>query len=145
DHATRQRIWKDHVHYTQGFLYFLANDPRVPRALQAEMRGWGLAKDEFTDTQHWPHQLYVREARRMLGAFVMTQADIMEKRTKDASVGLGSYNTDSHHVQRVLTKDGTVLNEGDFQVGVRPYAIPYRGLTPKAEQCDNLLVPVCMS
>src|SRR5262249_43431855 len=121
------------------------NDPRVPRALQAEMRGWGLAKDEFTDTQHWPHQLYVREARRMLGAFVMTQADIMEKRTKDDSVGLGSYNTDSHHVQRVLTKDGTVLNEGDFQVGVRPYAIPYRGLTPKAEQCDNLLVPVCMS
>src|SRR5262249_41455205 len=125
-HKARQRIRQDHVRYTQGFLYFLANDARVPRALQAEMRRWGLAKDEFTDTDHWPHQLYVREARRMIGACVMTQADIMDKRTKDDSVGLGSYNTDSHHVQRVVTKDGTVLNEGDFQVGVRPYAIPYR-------------------
>jgi hypothetical protein len=145
DHATRQRIWKDHVLYTQGLLYFLANDPRVPKALQAEMRRWGLARDEFTDTGHWPHQLYVREARRMLGAHVMTQADIMDKRTKEDSVGLGSYNTDSHHVQRVLTRDGTVHNEGDFQVAVRPYAIPYRSLTPRPAECTNLLVPVCMS
>jgi hypothetical protein len=145
DDATRRRIWRDHLHYTQGFLYFLANDPRVPPALQKEMRGWGLARDEFTDTDNWPHQLYVREARRMLGAYVMTQADIKEKHTKDDSVGLGSYNTDSHHVQRVVTADGSVLNEGDFQVGVRPYAIPYRSLTPKAAECDNLLVPVCMS
>jgi hypothetical protein len=145
DHATRQRIWQDHLHYTQGFLYFLANDPRVPAPLQKEIRNWGLARDEFTDTNNWPHQLYVREARRMIGAYVMTQADIMTARTKPDSVGLGSYNTDSHHVQRVLREDGSVLNEGDFQVSVSPYAIPYRSLVPKAEQCDNLLVPVCCS
>jgi hypothetical protein len=145
DHATRERIRADHIRYTQGFLYFLANDPRVPAALQKEMRTWGLAKDEFTDTDHWPHQLYVREARRMLGAYVMTQADLMEKRSKDDSVGLGSYTADSHHVQRIATADGGVINEGDFQVPVRPYAIAYRSLTPKAGACSNLLVPVCLS
>jgi hypothetical protein len=145
DDATRQRIWQDHVDYTQGFLYFLANDPRVPEALQKEMRTWGLAKDEFLDTNHWPHQLYVREARRMLGVYVMTEADIMTNRTKDDSVGLGSYNTDSHHVQRLADKDGNAINEGDFQVRVEPYAIPYRSLVPREAECDNLLVPVCMS
>jgi hypothetical protein len=145
DERTRERIRDDHLRYTQGLLYFLANDPRVPRALRDEMRGWGLAKDEFTDTGHWPHQLYVREARRMLGAYVMTQADVMGKRTKEDSVGMGSYNADSHHVQRVPTKDGGVVNEGDFQVRVRPYAIPYRSLTPKSAECENLLVPVCVS
>ena len=145
DYAVRERIWKDHVEYTQGFLYFLANDPRVPEKLRQEMNRWGLARDEFPDTDHWPHQLYVREARRMLGAYVMTQADIMTDRSKDDSVGLGSYNTDSHHVQRVPTKDGAVINEGDFQVPVQPYAIPYRSLTPKAAECENLLVPVCCS
>jgi hypothetical protein len=145
DHATRERIREDHVRYTQGFFYFLANDPRVPAALRKEMQGWGLARDEFTDTDNWPHQLYVREARRMVGAYVMTQADIMDNREKDDSVGLGSYNTDSHHVQRVVRADGSVLNEGDFQEPVSPYAIPYRSLTPKASECDNLLVPVCCS
>ncbi len=114
DPATRGRIVQDHLDYDQGFFYFLANDPRVPAALHEEINQWGLAKDEFTDTGHWPHQLYVREARRMLGAFVMTQADIMEHHSKDDSVGLGSYNTDSHHVQRVPTPDGAVVNEGDL-------------------------------
>ena len=145
DDATRAKIWQDHIDYQQGFLYFLANDPRVPAALQTEMNTWGLAKGEFEDTHGWPHQLYVREARRMLGAFVMTQTDIMEKRVKADSVGLGSYNTDSHHVQRVVGADGFVVNEGDFQVRVLPYAIPYRSLVPKASECTNLLVPVCMS
>ncbi len=145
DRTARARIWKDHVEYTQGFLWFLANDPRVPEALHNEMNTWGLAKGEFADTDGWPHQLYVREARRMIGAYVMTQADIMDQRTKDDSVGLGSYNTDSHHVQRVVGPDGSVLNEGDFQVPVRPYAIPYRSLVPKAAECRNLLVPVCCS
>lgn len=145
DYARRERIRQEHLEYTQGFLYFLANDSRVPEKLRQEMRGWGLAKDEFTDTAGWPHQLYVREARRMLGAYVMTQADIMDRRVKDDSVGLGSYNTDSHHVQRVPTKDGAVINEGDFQVRVQPYAIPYRSLLPKAAECTNLLVPVCLS
>jgi hypothetical protein len=109
------------------------------------MSTWGLAKGEFKDADHWPHQLYVREARRMIGEYVMTQADIMDKRTKDDSVGLGSYNTDSHHVQRVVGPDGFALNEGDFQVPVKPYAIPYRSLVPRIKECENLLVPVCCS
>src|SRR5205823_6038296 len=112
DAATRARIWNEHENYTKGFLYFLANDARVPERLRNEMNSWGLAKGEFVDTDHWPHQLYVREARRMLGAYVMTQADIMEQRTKHDAVGLGSYNTDSHHVQRIVGPDGFVLNEG---------------------------------
>jgi hypothetical protein len=145
DYKTRARIEQDHIDYQQGFLYFLANDPRVPKALHDEMNTWGLAKDEFKDTGNWPHQLYVREARRMVGEYFMTQKDIMEERTKKDSVGLGSYTTDSHHVQRVVGPDGFVVNEGDFQVPVKPYAIPYRSLIPKAKECVNLLVPVCMS
>jgi hypothetical protein len=145
DDARRRLIIQDHVRYTQGFLYFLANDPRVPKTLRTQMNAWGLAKDEFTDTDNWPPQLYVREARRMIGAYFMTQADITAKRTKDDSVGLGSYNTDSHHVQRIIGKDGQVLNEGDFQVPVAPYAIPYRCLTPRPAECENLLVSVCVS
>ncbi|MEO6810853.1 MAG: FAD-dependent oxidoreductase [Isosphaeraceae bacterium] len=145
DKATRQTIQQDHITYTQGFLYFLANDPRVPKALHDEMNLWGLAKDEFNDTDHWPHQLYVREARRMLGAYIMTQRDIMEEHIKPDTIGLGSYNTDSHHVQRVANSEGFALNEGDFQIRLRPYAIPYRSLTPKAEECANLLTPICLS
>jgi hypothetical protein len=145
DDATRERIWKDHIEYTQGFLWFLANDPRVPKALHDEMNEWGLAKDEFADTDHWPHQLYVREARRMKGEYFMTQKDIMDVRVKEDSIGLGSYNTDSHHVQRVALEDGSALNEGDFQVRVQPYAIPYRSLVPKAAEGGNLLATVCMS
>jgi hypothetical protein len=145
DAATRRKIRQDHVDYTQGFLWFLANDPRVPAALQREVITWGLAKGEFTDSDYWPHQLYVREARRMIGSYVMTQADIMERRSKDDAIGLGSYNTDSHHVQRLVGPDGFVLNEGDFQVTVKPYAIPYRSLVPRLTECSNLLVPVCCS
>jgi hypothetical protein len=145
DAATRRRIWREHIDYTQGFFYFLARDPRVPAALQTEANAWGLAKDEFPDTANWPAQLYVREARRMIGAYVMVQADFRERRDKSDSVGLGSYNADSHHCQRVAQPDGSALNEGDFQVPVRPYAIPYRSLTPKAGECTNLLVPVCCS
>ena len=145
DAATRRRIWQDHVDYTQGFFYFLAHDPRVPAALRDEVNSWGLAKDEFAETDHWPPQLYIREARRMIGAYVMTEADFSQNRTKPDAVGLGSYNSDSHHVQRVALPDGSALNEGDFQVPVKPYAIPYRCLTPKAEECSNLLVPVCCS
>lgn len=145
NHQRRAEIWQDHIDYQKGFLYFLANDPRVPKKLQAEMNSWGLAKDEFKDTDNWPHQLYVREARRMVGEYFMTQKDIINERIKADSIGLGSYNTDSHHVQRIVGPDGFVLNEGDFQVGVQPYAIPYRSLVPRAKECENLLVVVCMS
>lgn len=141
----RARIRDDHVEYTKGFFWFLAHDPRVPPALQKEINRWGLAKDEFTDTDNWPHQLYIREARRMVGEYVMAEKDILKDILKPDAVGVGSYNTDSHHVQRVITGDGSVLNEGDFQVPLAPYAIPYRCLIPKAAECENLLVPVCAS
>jgi hypothetical protein len=145
DAKTRKRIWQDHIDYTKGFLFFLANDPKVPKKLHDEMSTWGLARGEYEDNDHWPYQLYIREARRLIGDYVMTQHDLMENRNKPDSVGLGSYNADSHHVQRVPTKAGAVINEGDFQVPVKPYAIPYRCLVPKRGECGNLLVPVCVS
>ncbi|NWF84446.1 MAG: FAD-dependent oxidoreductase, partial [Bryobacteraceae bacterium] len=144
-YAERARIWKEHIDYQQGFYYFLANDPRVPRELQDEVRQWGLAKDEFTDTNHWPNQLYVREARRMVGDFVATQKDLQTDRTKPDVIGMGSYNSDSHNVQRHVTETGIVLNEGDVQVPVQPYQIPYRLLLPKRTEAENLTVPVCFS
>lgn len=145
DYQERAEIWDAHRQYVQGFFYFLANDPSVPKALQAEMNQWGLAKDEFTDNGNWPTQLYVREARRMLGEYVMTQHDIQENREKPDSIGMGSYNSDSHHIQRLVTPEGGVLNEGDVQVPVQPYEIPYRLVLPKADQCSNLLVVCCFS
>ncbi len=142
--ARRREIVEDHKRYTQGLLYFLANDREVPREIRSRIQRFGLAQDEFVDNGNWPPQLYVREARRMAGAFVMTQADLQERRTKPDSVGMGTHSIDSHNVQRVAT-GGTVLNEGDMQIGVAPYEIPYRALTPLRGQCTNLLVPVCVS
>jgi len=141
----REEIWQDHVEYTKGLFWFLAHDPRVPASLQKEVNGWGLSKDEFVDNDHWPHQLYVREARRMIGEYVMAQKDIQTERTKKDPIGMGSYNSDSHNVQRVLLADGSVFNEGDMQVPVQPYQIPYRMITPKRSEVTNLLVPVCFS
>lgn len=143
--AEKVAIWKAHLEYTQSLVYFFAHDESVPKALQAEMNQWGLPKDEFEDTQHWPRQLYIREARRMVGAYVIQQADLQSQRTKPDSIGMGSYNSDSHNIQRVAMLDGTVHNEGDVQVPVQPYEIPYRTMTPKREQSENLLVPVCLS
>jgi len=146
DYKTREKIWQAHKDYLEGFLYFLTNDPQVPAALQKEVSRWGLAKDEFTDTGNWPPQLYVREARRMVGEFVMTQRDIQTDLTKHDVIGMGSYNSDSHNVQRVVTPDGSAVeNEGDMQVPVVPYQIPYRILLPKRGEATNLLVPVCFS
>jgi hypothetical protein len=110
------------------------------------MRRWGLPKDEFTDNGGWPHQIYVREARRMIGAFVMTEHELMKKRPTPDSVGMGSYTIDSHNVQRYVTADGSVQNEGDIGVPLKaPYEIAYGALVPKRGQADNLLVPVCVS
>jgi hypothetical protein len=145
DYATRQSIWQDHLAYTQGFFYFLANDPQVPAALRAEVSNFGPSKDEFVDTDFWPHQLYVREARRMIGEYVMTQKDIQTDRTKPDSIGMGSYNSDSHNVERIPTQAGFVENEGDMQVPVQPYQIPYRVVLPKRAEATNLLVPVAFS
>src|SRR5882757_14199 len=144
-YAEKQAIWEDHLNYTQSFFYFLSHDRSVPSTLQKEVNEWGLSKDEFLDTDHWPNQLYVREGRRMVGSYVMRQADLQNARTKPDSIGMGSYNSDSHNIQRVARPDGSVTNEGDVQVPVRPYEIPYRVLTPERSQMQNLLVPVCLS
>jgi hypothetical protein len=144
-YAEREKIWQAHTAYVQGFFYFLQNDPQVPKALHDEMASWGLCKDEFTDTNHWPHQLYVREARRMIGEYVMSQRDIQTELTKPDVIGMGSYNSDSHNIQRIVNAEGFVENEGDMQVPVTPYQIPYRVMLPKKTEATNLLVPVAFS
>ncbi|NLF68583.1 MAG: FAD-dependent oxidoreductase [Candidatus Anammoximicrobium sp.] len=142
----RREILREHTTYQQGWLYFIANDPRVPADVQSEMRRWGLAQDEFPDNGHWPHQIYVREARRMIGAYVMTENELLKRRPTPDSVGMGSYTIDSHNVQRYITPGATVQNEGDIGVPTKgPYQIAYGALTPKRGQCENLLVPVCVS
>jgi FAD dependent oxidoreductase len=142
----RREILAEHETYQKGWLYFIANDPRVPKDVQERMRQWGLPKDEFTDNGGWPHQIYVREARRMVGAFVMTENELLKRRPTPASVGMGSYTIDSHNVQRYITPDGAVQNEGDIGVPLPgPYEIAYGALVPKRGQADNLLVPVCVS
>jgi hypothetical protein len=143
-HGDRARIWQDHIDYTAGLLYFLANDERVPAALREEIAGWGLCSDEFLYTRNWPHQLYVREARRMVGDFVMSQRDIQTDLTKYDAIGMGSYNSDSHNVQRFAQPDGTVQNEGNMEVPVKPYQIPYCAASAETAS-GNLLVPVCIS
>jgi hypothetical protein len=145
DYATRERIWREHEHYIRGFLYFLATSPRVPQKLRGEMNEWGWARDEFVETNHFPPQMYVREARRMISDYVMTEHNCRWTRTVEDSVGLGAYGMDSHNCQRIVKK-GRVENEGDVEVGVRgPYPIAYRSIVPKAAQCENLFVPVCLS
>jgi hypothetical protein len=142
----RREIIKEHETYQKGWLYFIANDPRVPKDVQQAMRRWGLAKDEFKDNGHWPHQIYVREARRMIGSYVMTENELLKRRPTPDSVGMGSYTIDSHNVQRYITPEGYVQNEGDIGVATRgPYEIAYGSLAPKKGQCENLLVPVCVS
>jgi hypothetical protein len=141
----RAEIWADHKRYTQELFYFLQNDPRVPKETQTEIAPFGLAKDEFTDNGNWPYQLYIREARRMVGDYVVTQKDIQTELTKSDVIAMGSYNSDSHNVQRYVTPEGNAQNEGNMEVTVTPYQIPYRVLLPKQAQATNLLVPVCFS
>ena len=145
----RERIFQDHVNYQQGLMYFLANDPRVPEALRDRVNRFGLDPREFRDTGFWPHQLYVREGRRMVSEYVMTQGNCESRRAVSDSVGLASYPMDSHFCQRVVVEeDGkrTVRNEGGFGRGCpRPYPVSYRSIVPKRGECANLLVPVCLS
>jgi hypothetical protein len=118
----------------------------VPKDVQEEMQKWGLPKDEFTDNGNWSHQLYIREARRMTGSYVMTENELLKKRATPDSVGMGSYGIDSHNIQRYITPEGFVQNEGDIGVSTKgPYEIAYGSLVPKKGQADNLLVPVCVS
>ncbi|SFA97616.1 FAD-dependent oxidoreductase [Algoriphagus aquimarinus] len=142
----RKDILQEHIDYQKGLMYYLANDPKVPAEVREEMAQWGLAKDEFTDNGNWPHQIYVREARRMIGAYVMTEHDVLGAKTVPEPVGMGSYSLDSHNAQRFVTAEGFVQNEGDIGVHPEnPYSISYGTLVPKKEECTNLIVPVCVS
>ena len=142
----RKEIIKEHENYQKGLLYFVSTDKRIPEDVRNEMSKWGLAKDEFTDNGNWPHQLYIREARRMIGNYVTTENEVLGKINVKDPVGMGSYTMDSHNIQRYVTGEGYVQNEGD--VGVhpgKPYKISYGSIIPKKEECTNLLVPVCVS
>lgn len=142
----RAEILQEHIDYQQGLMWFLANDPRVPEDVRADMSQWGLAKDEFVGTDHWPHQIYVREARRMVSDYVTTERHLRGLDPTPRSVGMGSYNMDSHNVQRYVDEDGYARNEGDIQVNPGgPYPISYGSIIPKASEATNLLVPVAVS
>jgi hypothetical protein len=141
----REEIFQAHVRWQQGLMWFLAYDPRVPQRWRVAMNQWGLAADEFTATHGWPHQLYIREARRLRTDYVLTEHDCRGRVRAEDGIGLGAYGMDSHNCQRVVV-DGCVRNEGDVQIsGFHPYPISYRALTPRRSEAENLLVPVCLS
>lgn len=146
NYERRKEIIKEHTDYQKGLLYFVSNDPRVPEKVRTEMQNWGLAKDEFINNGNWPHQLYIREARRMIGTYVTTENDVLGKRIVPEPVGMGSYTMDSHNTQRYVTSEGYVQNEGDIGVPAKtPYQISYGSIIPKEDECNNLFVPVCVS
>ncbi len=141
----REQLFQQHVSYQKGLYWFLANDPSVPVRYRERLSAFGLAADEFEETGHWPHQLYIREARRMVSDYVQTEHDCRHTRQCDDSVGMGSYNIDSHNCRRFV-HNGRVLNDGDVQVRpAGPYRISYRSIVPKSGECENLFVPVCLS
>lgn len=146
DYALREQIFAEHLQYQQGLMWTLANHPRVPAALRQEFSRWGNCRDEFPDYHGWSHQLYVREARRMVSDCVMTQHHCQGTEVAEDPVGMAAYGMDSHHTQRYVDAQGQARNEGDVQVPVAaPYPIAYRAIVPRADECTNLLVPVCLS
>jgi hypothetical protein len=144
-YARRSEIWQAHRDYIAGLFYFMATDPQIPEALRRDMNQWGLCRDEFVDNDNWPTQLYIREARRMVGEYVVVQKDLQTDLTKPDPIGMGSYNSDSHNIQRIVDAEGFVRNEGDMQVAVKPYQIPYRVMLPKRAEARNLLVTAAFS
>ncbi|MGK7397792.1 MAG: FAD-dependent oxidoreductase [Candidatus Cyclobacteriaceae bacterium M3_2C_046] len=152
--AERKQIVTQHREYAQGYLWFLLTDPAVPEKVRNELSRWGYARDEFVDNDHWPYHLYIREARRLEGDFIMTQKDVLDDIYKDDAVAIGSFNLDVHPVQYVkisldektwLYATGGVVREGGIFTPLKPYEIPYRSLLPRASEVQNLLVPVCLS
>ncbi|MEX0670155.1 MAG: FAD-dependent oxidoreductase, partial [Pirellulales bacterium] len=146
----RREIIAEHAAYQQGYFWFLINDPRVPEDVRQKMGQWGLAKDEFVDNGHWPHQIYVREARRMVSDFVVAEPHLRCSKPTPDPVGMGSYNMDSHNVQRYVARDedgrAYARNEGDIQASPGgPYPVSYRAIVPRVGECENLLVPVAVS
>lgn len=144
-YATRAKIQKEHELYNKGLLYFIGHDPRIPDSIRLFMQHWGYPKDEYRDNGHWSPQMYIREARRMKGVYVMTQANCERKEIVKDGIGMAAYGMDSHNTQRIVI-NGMVKNEGDVEKGgAGPYPIAYRALTPEENECKNLLVPVCLS
>ncbi len=144
-YSRREEILENHHSFTKGMIYFVGHDPRVPEGIRMEMQTYGYPKDEYPDNDHWTPQVYIREARRMMGVYVMTQHDCQENTLKTKSIGLGSYGVDSHHIQRLIAPDGELINEGNFLAPHHAYEIPEEAILPKKEECTNLLVPVCVS
>ena len=146
DYETRRKIIKAHETYQKGLIWTLCNHPKVPQEIRKEYSKWGLPKDEFINNENWPPMIYIREARRMVSDFVMTQYHCTQDSIVHQSIGMGAYTMDSHNVQRYVNDKGYVQNEGDVQVGgFGPYPISYKAIIPKKEECTNLLVPVCLS
>ncbi|MDF2925379.1 MAG: xanthan lyase [Paenibacillaceae bacterium] len=146
DYRTREQIWQAHLLYQQGYVWTIQNHPRVPEDIRAVYREWGLPRDEFIDSGHWTPQLYVRESRRMLGDYVVTEHVVRLETQVPDSVGMGSYAMDSHHTQYYVNEEGHVSTEGGFYVRLTaPYPISYRAIVPKQTECTNLIVPVCVS
>lgn len=142
----RREIEEEHELYIRGFLWTLGNHPRVPESIRSKVAEYGLPKDEFVDNGGWPHMIYIREARRMISDYVMTQSDCLGERQASDPIGLGSFGMDSHMVQRFVTEDGKVQADGViWRTPPRPYGISYRSIVPKKGECENLLVPVCLS
>jgi hypothetical protein len=145
-YSERENIREAHRDYQKGLMWTLANHPRIPEHIRSEVSRWGTCRDEFEREDGWQHQLYVREARRMIGMVVMTQYHCEGLKVVEDPVGLAAYGMDSHNVQRYITEEGYVKNEGNVEARVTgPYPISYRSIIPKKEECDNLLVPVCVS
>jgi hypothetical protein len=145
-YTERDNIVQRHRSYQQGLMWTLANHARVPYPIRSEVARWGMCRDEFELGDGWQEQLYIREARRMVGAYVMTQHNCQGRAVAEQPIGLAAYTMDSHHVQRYVDDHGHVQNEGDVEIGgFTPYPIDYRAMTPRKEECHNLLVPVCLS
>jgi hypothetical protein len=146
DYATRQQIITAHRNYEQGYLYFLSHDPSVPQVVRDGMNSYGLTTDEFTDNGGWSDELYVREARRMIGRYVMTEADDLSQRQAPDPIALGSYTLDSHATSYFVDANGKPHAEGDIGVAApQPYGISYDSLTPQESQASNLLVSSAIS
>jgi hypothetical protein len=144
-YAEREKMFQEHKRYQMGLWYYLTRDPETPERVRRKFNHWGLTKDEFKKTGGWPHAIYVREGRRMVGQLVMTEHHCKLKIEVDDPIARGGFNMDSHHCSRYADENGDVRNEGDVQNSSSAYKISYRAITPKPGECTNLLVPVSLS
>jgi hypothetical protein len=144
-YAGREKIFQDHVRYQQGLMWCLTNDPGIPAPVREPMREWGLCRDEFTDCGGWSHALYIRESRRMVSDYVMTEHHCLGTAGVPDAIGMGAYGMDSHNCRRIV-RNGSVWNEGDVQITkLTPYSISYRSIVPRKSECENLFVTFCLS